>query len=80
MSIDLEVTADAARAGTVRASGSGRGGARSTLVGLAAHGALNTAFPTQYFITSESRVLAPHNLNSPNRRMRTRMSGGLGGE
>jgi hypothetical protein len=26
------------------------------------------------------RVLAPHNLNSPNRRMRIRMSGGVGGK
>jgi hypothetical protein len=47
---------------------------------MATHGALKTAFPTQYFLSLGVPRLGPHNLNSPNRRMRTRMSGGVGGE
>ena len=47
---------------------------------IAAHGAVNTAFPTQYFVTLGVPRLDPSDLNSSNRRMRTRTSGGVGGK
>ena len=46
----------------------------------ASHGALNTALPIQYFDALGVPRLAGSNLNSLNRRMRTRMSGGVGGK
>ena len=47
---------------------------------VAAHKALQIAFPVRYFDALGVPRLAPANLNSLNRRMRTRMSGGVGGQ
>ena len=71
----------ASRAGTSRTPGARGGGALCALVGdgdarRAEHGLSGAILRLHW----EYRVLAPHNLNSPNRRMRTRMSGGVGGK
>jgi RNA-directed DNA polymerase len=47
---------------------------------VAGHKALHIALPGRYFRSLGVPPLGPHNLNSPNRRMRTRMSGGVGGK